>query len=424
MCVALSGGADSVSLLCALYELRDQLGVTLSAVHINHCLRGDESEGDEQFVRSLCAQLGVPLSVHRFAVADIAAERKQSIELCAREVRYGVFDSLIADGIKVATAHTADDNLETVLINLTRGTGLHGIGGIPPVRGGIIRPICLCTRDDVEQYLADTGRSFVTDSTNSDTDITRNRMRHLVVPQLRQINPVVSRSVLRLSQQCRSLADMVDRMAARLLSEADCGGKWRLSVLTDAERPVLTVALKIAAEQTLGADADAGHIDRLCQLVQRGRGRLQMSGGFALADGDCLQFAEKARFARNEHTAELQMGDNFIGGYKVSVCAQNTQIVHKKNAQSAICCAKINGKLVLRTRRPGDIIHLVGRPGKSLKKLFNEHAVPLIERDRLPVIADDSGVVWVHRFGCDRRVKSDGCAKCIAITVEEENNDK
>ena len=188
---ALSGGADSVALLRALLAL----GYSVRAFHLNHCLRGAESDRDETFCRALCERLGVPLTVERIDVrAQTAGE---GIEAAARRIRY---ERLVAaaQGAKIATAHTADDNLETMLFHLARGTGPKGLAGIPPVRGDIIRPLIGAERAQVEAYLAELGQDFVTDSTNLSGDYTRNRIRHEVVPVLRQLNPSVCGAAARL----------------------------------------------------------------------------------------------------------------------------------------------------------------------------------------------------------------------------------
>ena len=190
--LALSGGADSVALLCALRAL----GYPVRAFHLNHCLRGAESDRDEAFCRALCERLGVPLTVERIDVrAQTAGE---GIEAAARRIRYERL-AAAAQGAKIATAHTADDNLETMLFHLARGTGPKGLAGIPPVRDGVIRPLIGVERAQVEAYLAELGQDYVTDSTNLADSYTRNRIRHGVVPALRQINPEAGRAALRLS---------------------------------------------------------------------------------------------------------------------------------------------------------------------------------------------------------------------------------
>ena len=164
VCVALSGGADSVALLLVLYELSAEFDFSLSAVHVNHLLRGDESDRDENFCRDLCSRLDVPLQVFRKDAASFSHSLGESVETGARKLRYQIFDSLTAD--KIATAHNLNDNAETLLFRLARGTGLRGLSGIPAVRDNIIRPLIECGRDEIEAFLVEREQPFVTDSTN------------------------------------------------------------------------------------------------------------------------------------------------------------------------------------------------------------------------------------------------------------------
>ena len=183
--VAVSGGADSVALLFGLYLLREKLNIELSAAHFNHGLRGQESDGDEDFVRQLCDRYDIPLTVGRGSVQS----GKKGLEAAARDARYGFFATL--DG-KIATAHTADDNAETVLLHLIRGTGLKGLGAIAPQRGNVIRPMLSVTRQEVEAFLAEYCLTYRTDSSNETDQFLRNRLRHHVMPLLRQENPKIS----------------------------------------------------------------------------------------------------------------------------------------------------------------------------------------------------------------------------------------
>ena len=187
--VALSGGADSVTLLHILNSIKELYNLTLRAAHLNHGIRGEEADRDEDFVRKLCESMGVPLDVRREDIPAIAKESGKSEELCGREVRYAFFDALCEQyGAKIATAHNRDDHAETVLWNLVRGAGLSGLCGIPVRRGGIIRPLLGCSRAQIEAYCAENQLAYVTDSTNLTAAYTRNRIRLEVMPILRQLN--------------------------------------------------------------------------------------------------------------------------------------------------------------------------------------------------------------------------------------------
>ena len=195
---ALSGGADSVSLLHALTELSGELGITVSACHVNHHLRGAESDADMHFCEEFCRRLGVELRVLEADVASMQ-QKHESLEECARRVRYDFFAE-VSDGKKLATAHNSNDCAETVLLNLMRGTGLKGLCGVPPVRGNIIRPLIFCTREEVEEYCQSRGLSWVTDKTNLSTDYTRNKIRHIILPEMLKINGSLFSTMNRMEQ--------------------------------------------------------------------------------------------------------------------------------------------------------------------------------------------------------------------------------
>ena len=178
--VGLSGGADSVSLLLCLREL----GYDISACHINHQLRGDESLRDENFCIKLCRDLDIPIDVHRINVKEYCKMNSTSLEDGARKLRYNIFSN--AETEKIATAHTLSDCFETLLFNIVRGTGLKGLCSIPPVRDNIIRPLIDCTREDILEFLKKHNQSFVTDSTNLETEFTRNKV--LVSIFLKKLN--------------------------------------------------------------------------------------------------------------------------------------------------------------------------------------------------------------------------------------------
>ncbi len=243
--VALSGGADSVALLRALLAL----GYPVCAFHLNHCLRGAESGRDEAFCRALCEKLHVPLTVERIDVGAKARAAGEGVEAMARRIRYERL-AAAAQGIKIATAHTADDNLETMLFHLTRGTGPKGLAGIPPVRGNIIRPLIGVERAQVEAYLAELYQDYVTDSTNADEVYTRNRIRHEVVPVLRRINPAVCGAAARLGGLLRQdEAYLGEQAEACLTRAARPDGAWEAVPLRDAHPAVRSRALRPLAER-------------------------------------------------------------------------------------------------------------------------------------------------------------------------------
>ena len=191
--VALSGGADSVALLKALWLLRDEWKFTLTAAHLHHGIRGEEADLDLQLCETLCQTLGIPLVVKRENIPELCKQTGEGEEECGRRVRYEFFNS-IENMDKIATAHTANDNAETLLLHLTRGAGLQGLRGILPKRGNIIRPLIDCTREQVETFCKEQNLPFATDSTNEDSHYRRNFIRHKVLPLFTRQNPAFIQS--------------------------------------------------------------------------------------------------------------------------------------------------------------------------------------------------------------------------------------
>ena len=219
--VALSGGADSVSLLFVLKHLEHELGISVEAAHCNFHLRGAESVRDEEFCKQLCERLSVPLHLIHFDTQAYADLHRVSIEMAARDLRYGYFENLRRD-IKaqdICVAHHRDDSVETVLLNLVRGTGLRGLRGIQPRNGNIIRPLLSLSREDIVQYLGALGESFVTDSTNLHNDVKRNKIRLDVMPLLRELNPSVSQSIFESSLRVGEALKVFDEAMKRSIAD-------------------------------------------------------------------------------------------------------------------------------------------------------------------------------------------------------------
>lgn len=240
--IALSGGADSVSLLFALRELSQELHITLSACHVNHGLRGEDSDRDMRFCEALCERLGIGLSVLN---TDIRAVRvkHESTEEAARRVRYDFFAEA-SRGKKLATAHNSNDSAETVLLNMMRGTGLKGLCGIPPVRGNIIRPLIYCTRAEVEDFCRENSLDYVTDKTNLSTDYTRNKVRHIILPEILKINGSFYETVSRMERSLRADSDFLERLALEALEAARVEGGYSAGAIGSLEGPLRSRAIR------------------------------------------------------------------------------------------------------------------------------------------------------------------------------------
>lgn len=306
VCCALSGGADSVCLLRCLLELRPVLGITITAVHVNHHLRGAESERDRTFCQQLCAGLGVRLAVYDVNPAARAAQEHCSEELAARECRYAAFAQVQADWI--AMAHTASDNLETAVHRLVRGASLHGLTAIPPKNGRFLRPLLRVTRRQVEQYLESLGQTYVTDSTNLTDAYTRNRIRHQVIPALEQLNPSVERTVSYTLRSLRREDDFLHQQAQAAYAKCHTG-KNTLSGLETLHEALQFRCIAMLLEEA-GISCEAPLLERLAALARQG-GRWNLSGAvYAVGKSGTLTIETVQLPEPLPEAIPLQMGEN------------------------------------------------------------------------------------------------------------------
>ena len=287
--VALSGGADSVALLYAMLELKNELDIKLSACHVNHKLRGDESDSDEAFVRALCENLNVELTIRSI---DVRAMQKkhQSIEETARNARYSFFSELVSRSERqyVATAHTASDNTETILLNLIRGTGLKGLCGIPPVRDGIIRPLILCEREEIEKYCGEKKISYVTDSTNLSDLFTRNKIRLSLIPLIKEINPSVDDCFTRMSEILRQDSDFLESLAQN--------HGYNVKVLNALEKPILTRII-IGLLSNNNVSPSNTRISQIIEIVKKQSGKINVEKHkFAVIEDETLKIVTIEQF--------------------------------------------------------------------------------------------------------------------------------
>ncbi len=427
--VAVSGGADSLCLLHLLQSLRETLGLReVSAMHIHHGLRGAEADRDETHVRELCRAWDVPLIVRRADVAGEAAKSREGLEEAGRRVRYAFLEeqaALSAFPCKIATAHTLSDAAETVLLHLTRGCGLSGLAGIPPVRGRIIRPLLSCTRMEIEAYCEVHALSYVEDSTNTDITFTRNRLRHQVLPELRRLNPQIEQSLSRMMR-------LVSQDEAYLREQAQ--GALIAARLPDTQLPTydasaLEVLPPAIRSRTLwqaavdaGADPEARHVETLQALLRAG-GACHLPGGVeARVNRGRLTFMRTAEQGAGEpFCIPIEPGGTYTFGDTRYHCRllsaadfAEARKIYKNLLHFSLCYDILSGNLIARQKLPGDRYHPVNRGGKTLKALYQEAGLTVRQRETLPVLCDEQGIVFVPGFGCDERVKlTDTCEQVL-----------
>ena len=412
---ALSGGVDSSVLLDVLVKCSHQLGIRVCAAHLNHMLRGDDAVQDEEFVRQKCESMGIPLMCERADVARIAKETGESCELAARNVRYEFLERAGKHfgASKIATAHNANDNLETILFNIARGSGIDGLNGIPPVRGNIIRPLISVSRKDIEVYAKENQIAFCEDKTNAETVYSRNKIRHQIIPVMLDINAKAVENALRSSNILRAEAAFLNRAALaeykRIMLDGTSCKREEIITLDDA---MFGRVCEIFSRHALRTDSytlefcHVNDIRRLCEGASPSK-YIELPRGLRVR---CEY--EKLVFKKNAEITELapvsiSEGSFSYGEYTVTVKKEvNSGKINNSLNTFIVPCDKIQGDLVIRPRKTGDELKIKNRPSKSLKKFFIEEHIPKHMRDSVPVLADDEKLFGVCGFGQDVRLSS------------------
>ena len=395
--VALSGGADSVALLRALLSL----GYDCMAAHCNFHLRADESDRDEAFVRKLCDILSVPLEVVHFQTSDYAKEKGLSIEMAARELRYEWFENIRQKhgASYIAVAHHKDDNVETFLLNLSRGTGINGLKGIMPKNGWIVRPLLEVGRDDILEYLKNIGQDYVTDSTNLEDIYTRNKIRLDIIPLFKQINPSFCDSV------CETAIRLSD--VAAIYRQAIHSAMERVMVSSDALsiekllREVSPQAILFEWLSPLGFNST--QIKDIMRSLKSISGKIFYSNNWTLLrDRDRLLLKNKT--VDNE---EYKLNVRFFSlesGFEVP----------KINYIAYIDADKLCGELKLRKWKSGDRFVPFGMKGfKKIRDYLRDRKLSLFEKENVMVVTSGEEIVWVVNERTDNRFRIDSNTKTV-----------
>ena len=422
---AVSGGIDSIVLMDILDELRKEWKLDLSIAHINHQLRGDESDGDEQFVVTAAEQRGIPCSVHREDTRALAAARRQSIQEVARDVRYAFFNNLrtsLGFGT-VATAHHADDNAETLLFNIFRGTGVTGLSGIPVVRreDGIIRPLLFATRGEIREYADVRGLQYREDSSNSTSDYTRNFIRHEIIPQIREeINPNLTATLLRTSELFNQLEEYLYAESEKVRNEVTLR-QSETEIAFDVEKfrakPFFLqeYVLLHVARQFCGKEIDSGNVREMIKIL---------SG----ETGDSCPIASDAVVYRNRNELIVRRLDDLapfvytvepdrtydFKEFQFASSLVPTSALSDDPFREYVDAATLGNTLILRTWQDGDwFIPLGMKEKKKLSDFFIDEKIPLFEKGKVPILESEGRIVWVCGKRLDDRCKISSNTKRI-----------
>lgn len=417
----ISGGADSVCLLFVLQGLRETYDIDVVAVHVNHGIRGDTARRDEKFVQELCRTHHIRCEVYHENVELTAKKRKQSLEEAGREVRREAFVRTLEryGGTKIALAHHQNDNAETLLMNLARGTGLKGLGGIQPVAGNIIRPLLGLSRKEIEVYVGGIGCGFCQDETNAQDVYTRNRLRHQVMPVLeKKVNAQAVRHMNEAMEQVLGIQDYMygqtERAYAACVTELPQGAMRIIKAEYDSLHQVLKGLLirKCLAKET-GSERNItfSHIEAVRELFHKqcGRSRNLPYSVRAVRDYDGVVLTKvPTRQTERFPTVTLEVpGNTRIPPLNLTICCRilkkpedfSVKHVPQKAYTKWFDYDIIKGRLFLRSRQSGD--HIVidkGGERQKLKSYFINEKIPREKRDSIGLLADEEQILWV--VGC------------------------
>ncbi len=457
--IGLSGGPDSMCLFHVLYGMRDELGITVSAVHLNHKFRPGHAEEDQEFVENLCEELGIYCYSKTVDVNDAAAQRGETPEEAGRNERYIAFDEeaqRVADSgvpkedITIAVAQNRNDQVETVLMRIMRGTGPDGLAGIPYLRKSkegfdIIRPLLDTDRKDIEDYCDSKGLNPRIDHTNSETEYNRNRIRLDLLPKIKsEYNYNIEEAVLRLSELAEADKKYFDGIAEDFLGEnwvytiGDEGevtkGKLKVELLTSLQPPIShRIIISAMKKMGLTQGLEAVHVDAAISAIKKNETgkivefpfgyKMKISYGEAEFYNDLGSFEAKKNDELNI-TIEIDELDSkeefrFPGGRLVMKKSMAPQDLQNRFvlALDPKEIKKAGGILEIRYRKPGDRIFLKGINGtKKLQDLFVDEKIPREERSKIPLIVSDNEILWVIGIRkSDKFTNFDGAKECLLL---------
>ena len=433
-----SGGADSVCLLMVLKELQSILDFEMVVVHIEHGIRGEESIRDAQHVEKLCHEMGIEFEICSYKVGQIAKELKLTIEEAGRKVRYETFEKMQKKygANKIAVAHNMNDNAETVIINLIRGSGLSGIHGIVPVRDNIIRPVLCLTRDEIEEYLSKKGLKYCIDSTNLENDYTRNKIRNSILKTMKEeINPKVINHIFDTSKIILEAEQFIQNMVYTKMDECCIIGDSKVKIDIEKFREYDVVLkkeiIRESIKQVCKSIKDFGntHIESVLELENMNSGKMISLPAEIIA--------EKS-FGYIEITKQKSVGDFDIylplDLEGITVVDKNKELkitarvferskefsISKKMYTKCFDYDKIKGDLVIRNKKDNDTIVINDKGNRQkLKKYFISEKIPKDERKKVLIIADEEDVLWIigHRISEKYKI-TDSTQKILELQMK------
>ncbi len=379
---AVSGGADSMALLTAFNTLSRITPFNFTVAHVNHGIREAEADRDEAFVREVCSGLGIPFSVAHLNVPETASQTGEGVEECGRRLRYSFFRETDPEA-KIATAHNLNDCEETFLFNLARGASLRGLTGIPPVRDNIIRPLIECSRKEIEEYLTAKNVEHVTDSTNFSDDYSRNRIRHIIIPVLKELNPEFDAAFLNCTNTLKADDSELDRLAGAVVAEARRGDGFIADVVLSQQEAVRNRSVINIFKLFGCSEPEYRHV------------RLFTETGSVNLPGDITVTVYKGLIRNISGFTESKKLE------LIPVLSEQTAgLTPKELSQGAYADMALVRDAAVRKRRPGDRFLPPGSNcSRSLKNMFSDNNVPANKREKALILEKNSVILYVEGIG-------------------------
>ncbi|MDR3598561.1 tRNA lysidine(34) synthetase TilS [Clostridium sp.] len=418
--VALSGGPDSICLFNILFQLKEELNIEIAAVHLNHLLRGEDSFRDEEYVINMCSNMGIKCFVKRVDINTYSKEHKLSSEMAGRNARYDFFDEILKrEGFdKVATAHNANDQAETILFRLMRGTGLEGLGGIKVSRDDkVIRPILCLSRKEVEEYIKLKQLNPRIDKTNFEKIYNRNKIRLDILPYIKEnFNEDIIQTLNRMSLLLQKDNEFIENLALNLFNKycVECNDYFiiKKEMFKEAE-PIVTRLLRrvIVKYSKSNYDFEMKHIYEIFYLAKKNSGKvIHLPNGICAENiyGDIYIKSKAEKYDINNKKEEIILDKNSININEFELCnlririqvIDNCEVNNVNSNQDSLIkyfdFDKIKNSISIRNRRNGDKIIPLGMTGsKKIKNIFIDMKIPKEERENIPILCFDDKIAWI-----------------------------
>ncbi len=426
--VCLSGGADSMALFHLMCAYREVLKINVFAIHINHGLR-EESGDEEVFIKEYCKNKDVECIVYHLDMNSREKPQGFSTEMWARKLRYEFFEKVAEErNAKLATAHTLSDKCETVIFNLSRGTNLKGVCGIPAVRGNIIRPLINCTRSDIEGYCEANKVPYITDMSNFSDEYSRNKIRLKIMPVLKEINSDSEHLIGEFTREMEQIYTFLTQLSDTLFRNSVTLNGFDIYTIKQQDDVVIKFFLRKVLDRYNCLSKD--NIEAILEGIKTESFSRQLSKDIfcEVKDGYLSFYKPKVyKKEKNKEKISIDYGENVSFLSKVFVVEKISREELEKNKKidknylnNCIDCDTINGKLFLRTRKTGDTVTLRKRNvTKTVKKLFTEDKIPLKTRDNTVILSDDAdNVLWLENYGVNKKFAVDDKTENIAVITQ------